>query len=74
LAETADLGKLIWRLPGEGSHQQNRQSVARGPDIPDYVLTSLGRLAEELGIDVPGFISENINTAADRDSAQKKWV
>ena len=62
------------RLPGEGSHQQNRQSVARGPDIPDYVLTSLGRLAEELGIDVPGFISENINTAADRDSAQKTWV
>ena len=59
------------RLPGEGSYQQQRESVARGICIPQYVLASLATLAGELGIEIPDFLSDHVT--GEPDSEQKTW-
>ena len=61
------------RLPGEGAHQQKRNSDQNGVNIPEYVLESLYTLAEDLNVEIPALLSQHLTRATDSHDKQKTW-
>lgn len=49
-ALAAHLDEETVRLPGQGAHERAAQSAQLGIEMPGYVLQSLAKLADELGV------------------------
>jgi LDH2 family malate/lactate/ureidoglycolate dehydrogenase len=60
------------RLPGAGAYRREEETPGDGIGLPAHVCSAIGRLAGELGLELPAALAE-ITNAADGLGTAKTW-
>lgn len=61
------------RLPGEGSYNRRIKSGAEGVQIPEHVLASLCKLANDLDVEVPEEIADAVTSDEGENTGSRTW-